>query len=206
MGCASEVHLERANGEGGSPGSGVGGASTSAGGNGTIGVDTSNGSTQAAGGGPSPETCECSCAALAECGVSPPSCVEGCNDADVTGVACACAAPDCGSLVACFNKGEEDTSTLGIPSGEVPESCASCVNDVQSNSCASPHDECYYDEACLALLLCHQFCGWTAECNGSCDAQYPQGVSKLRDVMECSTCSLCVPDCIGSTLHAQYCD
>jgi hypothetical protein len=150
-----------------------------------------------------PQTCDClgSCQKLMDCGFGDIPCDEFCQNIPQDIWQCVCNTGDC-NVDFCF--GGTGGSSTGGAGGAPSEQCFQCVSDEALTTCNQQWNACLSDDQCNELVLCHDDCGWTIDCNESCDSMFPGGFGEFHALIECATCGVCMQACSNTSL-GQYC-
>lgn len=148
--------------------------------------------------------CDQFCTALEVCGASTNNCKQLCNQVPPDVRECVCTLSSC-NLQACFGSGPGSgpgsTGTGGGPSG----ACADCANNSVEAQCFDAAEQCTSNDECIAILECHDDCGWGPACKQQCDAAHPAGEVEFLNLMECAICKSCSMPCIGTPFFNAYC-
>lgn len=192
--CGGDVVVDDPpSGAGGNGASGSTGASTAAqGANGGVGPGPGPGPSSVGPGvttGPGPCSCQAGCEKVIACGESV-QCDGICGaDPELDAVLeCICNAPGC-DYDFCF---------------ATPQDCQDCMSAPFGGPCDGLIDECLETTGCLEVAQCYVACNFEPGCTPGCEAQFPQVVPQVNQLIQCAVCNVCLEECAGPVAN-QYC-
>jgi hypothetical protein len=158
-------------------------------------------------------SCDLACKIAVGCGITAPSnCTQFCADLTPSVTDCICmnaSNGDCSSTEACLGSfsstAVSGSGSSGGTGGGTDQACSQCANASAQSACPMQLDACLSTPDCVAVLDCHQTCGYGPACEPQCDSPHPQGEPLFTQLIQCAVCESCSPECANLSVTGQYC-